>query len=142
MPSIARVALVTMAALVPVLAACAGTGPGPAQMALDRAESLAEAHAEDETFTLRLNPAACDCPEFEVQLDDGWHRVFLEPKDPDGPAEAVRAILAGTPGRNPAPTVRATGRLSKSVRVAGNKAPCLVLKVFLPCGRDGCRPGE
>ncbi len=131
-----------LAALAILLAACGGAGPTPSELARGRMEALALDHADDETFTLRLNPALCDCPEFEVLLGDTWRRVFLEPKDIEGPAEGARALLTGTPDRSPPPTIRVMGRLSKSIRVAGNRAPSLVLKVLQTCGRDGCRPAD
>ena len=135
-------ALAALAAAAASFAACAGAGPTPAERARARLEAVAEAHADEEAFTLRLNPALCDCPEFEVLLADTWQRVFLEPKDPEGPAESARALLTGTPGKDPPATIRVTGRLSKSTRVAGNRAPCLVLKVLVACGREGCKPAE
>lgn len=142
MRALLRVASAGLAACATLALACSHAGRSAAELAADRAEALAENHANDETFTLRLNPAPCDCPEFEVLLDDGWHRVFLEPKDLEGPAEGVRAFLTGVPDRPPPSTARVLGRLSKSIKVAPNRAPCLVLKVIQPCGPNGCRPAE
>jgi hypothetical protein len=131
-----------LAALATLLAACSGAGPTPSELARSRMEALALDHADDETFTLRLNPALCDCPEFEVLLGDTWQRVFLEPKDIAGPAEGARALLNGTPESPPPTMLRVTGRLSKSIRMAGNRAPSLVLNVLQTCGREGCGPAN
>ena len=128
--------LATLGVLVPI--ACSSSVTSPANQALERVEARAEAHATDDKFMLRLNPTQCDCPEFEVLLDETWSRVYLEPKDPEGPAEAARQALAASPGPGLPRTVQVVGRLSKSVRTSGNRTPCLVMKVFQVCGREGC----
>ena len=101
-------------------------------------EVVAAAHAPDDTFVIRLNPAPCDVPPFEVLLDGAWLRVFLEPTDPEGPAEAARAALEAV-SQAPARLV-VQGKLSKGIRRAATRAPCLVLKVLRVCPAEGCGP--
>jgi hypothetical protein len=134
----------TRTALVLALAAlgCGGATRAPAERAVDRVEALAEAHASDASLLVRLNPAPCDCPEWEILLDDAWHRVYLEPKDPDGPVEVLRNRLTEAPGFSPPHTARIAGRLSGSTRLSANRVPCLVLKVLQLCGDEGCTPPE
>lgn len=134
----------TAAAILAAVAAasCGGAGRVPSEMAVDRIEALAQAHAGDPSLVVRLNPAPCDCPEWEILLDDSWHRAFLEPKDPEGPVEALRARMAETDGATPPPTARVAGRLSGSARLSGSRLPCLVLKVLQLCSDEGCTPAE
>jgi len=82
-----------------VLAALAGCGTGPARVdpAADPAHAWAlEVHARiaavrnQPSFTLRYNPAACDCPPFEIQLEGVWHRVVFAGSSPDD--EAIQAL--------------------------------------------------
>jgi hypothetical protein len=130
------------------LSTCGGAARIPSEQAVDRLEALAEAHAGDSSLVVRLNPVPCDCPEWEVLLDDAWHRAFLEPKDPEGPVEALRTRLSGSPSGAPAPgvvppaTARVAGRLSGSARLSGNRVPCLVLKVVQLCADEGCAPAD
>ncbi len=125
-----------------LLASCGSTLRSPSELATERVETLAEIHSQEETFTLRMNVAACDCPEFEVLLDGHWFRVFLEPRDPEGPVEALRAVLSGTPDQPVPPSATVVGRLSKSARLSGNRSPCLVLKVIQVNGPGEPRPSE
>jgi len=129
---------VTTAVLVltAVLSACSGSANvKPDRLALDRIETVARIHASNDQFTLRLNPAACDCPPFEVLLDGTWHRTFLEPNDSDGPVAALSADLASATG-----TAVIRGRLAKGARLAPTHAPCLVLRLVEVCPADGCPP--
>ena len=121
---------------------CGGAARVPSEQAVDRLESLAEAHAGDASLLVRLNPVPCDCPEWEVLLDDAWHRAYLEPKDPEGPVESLRARLTAAPGIVPPATARVAGRLSGSARLSGNRVPCLVLKVLQLCADEGCAPAD
>jgi len=113
----------------------------PARLASDRLEALAEAHAADETFAIRMNPVPCDCPPFEVRFAGQDHRVFLEPTGPDTLSEQVRARLEAEAAKgNSAATLTVRGKLSDNVRVAPNRAWCLVLKVLAICEPEGCPP--
>jgi hypothetical protein len=111
------------------------SGVHPSRLSASRIEAVAEAHASDDVFAIRLNPAPCEVPPFEILLDEIWHRAFLEPTDPDGPVEAARIALetAGAP-----PRLSVQGRLSKGSRRAPTRAPCLVLKVLRVCPTEGC----
>ena len=132
--------LVTTIALA-ALTACGAAQPSPAALAVVRLEALAKLHADEPEFKVRLNPAPCDCPPFEVELDGAWHRTYLEPKDPSGPAEALRTDLQGEVAQGHLTAVaRIAGKLSKSVRQAATLAPCLVLKVLRTCPATGCTP--
>jgi hypothetical protein len=111
----------------------------PDRLAVERLEAVAKAHADLTSFTIRLNPAPCDCPAAEVLLDGAWHRVFLEPTDPEGPAEAARATLQAAESRGRAgATLVVAGRLSKGARLAGTRAPCMELKVTAVCETGVC----
>lgn len=136
---------VTTAVLVltAVLSACSGSSNvKPDRLALDRLEAVARTHAPNDQFTLRHNPAACDCPPFEVLLDGTWHRTFLEPNDPDGPVAALSADLASAAARGDASaTAVIRGRLAKGARLAPTRAPCLVLRLVEVCPANGCPPG-
>jgi hypothetical protein len=130
-------------ACVATLASCA---PGahqarPDRLAIERIEAVAKAHADDTSFTIRLNPAPCDCPAAEVLLDGAWHRVFLEPTDPEGAAEAARATLQASESRGRAgATLVVAGRLSRGARLAGTRAPCMEIKVVALCESGACPP--
>ena len=102
---------------------------------------MAEAHAGDETFVIRMNPVPCDCPPFEVRLSGLDHRVFLEPVGPDTLSEEVRVRLEAEAAKgNESATLTVKGKLSDGVRVAPNRAWCLILKVLAICAPEGCPP--
>jgi len=109
---------------------CKAAQVRPDQLAMARLEAVAKAHAQDTQYVVRWNPAPCECPPFEVLLDNVWYRVFLEPQQPSGPVEKLQAELeeAGAKG-DIAATRQVTGHLSKGVRLAKTRAPCLVLKI-------------
>lgn len=121
---------------------CQGTGKVRAdRLALDRIEAVARLHASEESFVVRLNPAPCDCPAFEVQLDGAWYRMFLEPADPDGPVAALRSDLERSAATgNPVERVLVRGKLSKGARLAPTRAPCMILKLLEVCPPSGCTP--
>lgn len=119
--------------------ACGAAATTASDLAVERIERVAKAHADDETFVLRLNPASCDCPPAEVRLDGAWYRTFLEPREPEGPAGLAKTALAEAAVRgDAAATVTVAGKLSKSSRLAGTRAPSLVLKVLRVCPAEGC----
>ena len=122
-------------------AACAPPGEGVRgdRLAVDRGEALARLHSDDPTFTLRLNPAPCDCPPFEILLGDAWHRTFLEPIDPTGPVPPLQASLEHANERGDIPgTATVSGKLSGGLKRAPNGLFCLQLKVLAVCGPAGC----
>lgn len=124
-----------------VVTACSGGGIRPDLMAIERMEAIARDYADQTEFTIRLSPAPCDCPQTEVRLGRAWYRVFLEPVDPDSPAEAARAILQAAESRGRAgATLLVAGSLSRRVKIAGTRAPCLVLKVISVCESGRCLP--
>ncbi len=132
-----------LACLVPLSLAAACSPPGEGvrgdRLAQDRGEALARLHSDDPTFAVRLNPAPCDCPNFEVLLGDAWHRVFLEPADLDGPVPALRAALELANQRGEIPgSATVSGKLSGSLKRAPNGLYCVQLKVLAVCGPAGC----
>jgi hypothetical protein len=134
--------LVMLPTLIFLLSSCATTSLSY-DLARTRMATLGEAHAQDSEFEIRLNPAPCDCPPVEVRLDGAWHRVFLEPTDLDGPAEAANAWLSNAAGAGDRSAIaQVSGRISGSVRNAGNGSPCLVLRVLALCPDTGCVPAE
>jgi len=119
-----------------LLSACASGPKTQADRVREMLEVLAESHQRDTVFLVRLNPVACECPEWEVRLDGTWYRAFLEPSGE--PVESIRAALRDGEGRPLPGTARVLGKLSTSIRVSGNRTQCLVLKVFAPCQQEEC----
>src|SRR5437763_561899 len=96
--------LASIVAIACAASPCASCAPDalqarPDRLAVERVEAVTRVHADDASFTIRLNPAPCDCPPAELLLDGAWYRVFLEPTDPEGPAEAARATLQAADSR-------------------------------------------
>jgi len=63
---------------------------------------------------LRLNPAPCDCPDYEVFLYEGWMRVYLT---------GSSALLSGLESRlteAPLSTLAVNGRLLDNSRLTRN----------------------
>lgn len=77
-------------ALVAVLAgACASApppAPDPALHWADLVGARVVAAQVRDSHPVRYNPAACDCPPYELQLDGSWHRVAFAGVGPDDPA--------------------------------------------------------
>lgn len=85
----ARGRVVALAVVASLGVACASSPPPAPDPALHWADRVAErvliAQARD-SHPVRYNPAACDCPPFELQLDGAWHRVAFAGVGPDDPA--------------------------------------------------------
>jgi len=128
-------------AIAAVLIGCSGaTVVPPSEVAEDRLEAVALAHAEDTVFKARYNPAHCDVPPFEVNLDGVWYRVFVEPDDPDeGPAVLAREQLkrSASLGDNTA-VLLLSGELYTGLREASTRAQYMVLEIFEICPASGC----
>lgn len=131
-----RIRTVRVCLSVVVLTACATAPKSQADQVRERLELLAESHQRDPSFLVRLNPVPCECPEWEVRLNGAWHRTFLEPSG--DPVEALRKDLQDPEGRALPRTVQVLGKLSTSIRISGNRTPCLVLKVFGTCQEGEC----
>jgi hypothetical protein len=121
---------------------CATTPSSPRDHARDRLETVVDQHQETTSFRVRLNPAPCDCPPFELRLGDAWYRVFLEPPDDDGPVGALRVRLLEAESTGTAATALVTGTLSGGVREAPNRMLCPVLQVTGLCENDRCPDAE
>lgn len=123
-----------------IVAGCASSPEvKPYRLAADRLEVVAEKHAGNGIFALRLNPARCDVPLFEVRLDGVDYRVFLEPTGPDGlPAQLQARLEAEAAQGNEAASATVRGVLSDGVRVTSTRAWCLELKVLSICEPEGC----
>ena len=131
---------VTIAMMALGLSTCGGAAQvRPDQAATARVAAVSKAHADDTEFVVRLNPAPCECPAFEVRLDGVYRRVFLDPADPEGPAAAVRSFLETAAGRGDVTaTATVAGRLARGPRAAASREQCLVLKVDHLCPPGGC----
>lgn len=118
--------------MVVLVVGCSGANEriSPSKMAKARIESVAKSHIDDQIYTLRLNPAPCDCPPFEVILDGKAYRVYLEPEGTNTLVSQLRASLEEDMNRGiDNSTVKVNGKLSKGVRLAPNRNPCLVLTI-------------
>lgn len=106
----------------------------------ERLLAVAEAHKEEKYFEVRINKAPCDVPDAEVLIDGVWYRVFLEPDNPEGPADRLRKMLEKGPegGGVKAGSAKVFGKLLSRVRVAGNRSPYLVLVVQGICAEGLC----
>lgn len=117
------------------LTSCASSQPvNPARAAEARLIELIKAEQERDVFLVRSNPALCDAPPFEVLLQKHWHRVFLEPEDPQG---IVGLLSERFSAGEKVVTVR--GRLASKPRLAGNRSPYPVLYVVGLCEGE-CTP--
>jgi hypothetical protein len=104
------------------LVACAG-GPERVDPSADPAHAWAVAvrarvaAARDQpSFTLRYNPAACDCPPFEVRLDGIWHRVLFAGAGPEDAAmQALDAAVRDARARRVNATWQIQGSLDDSL---------------------------
>ncbi len=121
---------------------CASTPITAADYAKDRLEALIDQHKTATSFQVRLNPATCECPPFEISLGDAWHRSFLEPPDETGPVGRLRNRLLEAESQGLVARARVIGVLSGSVRLAPNRMPCPVLKVTGLCEDDRCPNDE
>ena len=121
---------------------CATTPTSPRDYARDRLETVVDQHKAGTSFRVRLNPAACDCPPFELRLGEVWYRAFLEPPDDDGPVGALRVRLLEAESAGLVATATVTGTLSGGVRKAPNRMLCPVLQVTALCENDRCPDTE
>ena len=95
------------------------------------------AAAEPQKHLLRLNPVACGCPAFEVQLAGAWYRVAVEIEADSDESATLRAALAepGPPGS--LRTWRVVGTLDPSPATCGQGALYATLRaVGLAAGAD------
>jgi hypothetical protein len=142
------------AALSVGLLACAGPPPaGPSEpwsLAVERSRGALQAaranalEVSDEqavlTFTARHNPAACECPPWEIVYRGRWTRVFLElpPQRADLLAQALAEPAAEPAAEPPAEDLRlwaVTGRLAGSWRldaVTGLRYPVFTVEQIAP----------
>ncbi len=94
------------------------------------AERLSAA-GDEQPHVLRLNPVACGCPAFEVQLEGTWYRAAVEIEADSAEVATLRAALGdvGAPGAlrtwrvvgtlDAAPASCAQGALYATLRAVG-----------------------
>ncbi|TNF31518.1 MAG: hypothetical protein EP329_12215 [Deltaproteobacteria bacterium] len=80
-----------------LLLGCASTEHGepkvdPAHQWASTVRERIVAARDQPSYTLRYNPAACDCPPFEIRLGEVWHRVLFAGAGPDD--ETIQALDA------------------------------------------------
>lgn len=127
-----------LAAVAAATPGCATTPTSPRDYARDRLETVVDQHKAATSFRVRLNPAPCDCPAFELRLGETWYRAFLEPPGDDGPVGALRVRLLEADSTGIVAVATVTGTLSGSLRQAPNRMLCPVLQVTGLCENDRC----
>jgi len=95
-------ALLTAAASAGLLACGPATQnkapPNPVRAGIEQAIKALPA---SEPLRLRYNPAACNCPVFELRIGDRWRRASWSNADAEPFAETMKAITASDPERWP-----------------------------------------
>ncbi len=93
--------LLACTALAAAFLSCSSSST-PSLVALERQRVLelsrraaGDPPAQDAPLAVRWNPAPCDCPPFEVQVDGEWLRAEVKPTTPE--AEAVLAPYVAHP---------------------------------------------
>ncbi len=109
---------------------CVHAPVSPADYMKKQMEDLATKYKTEQTFTIRLNRAPCECPPFEILLDDVWHRVFLEPGGTIKDIENFEAELEAQENAGMDAHKVVTGNLASGIRTAPNNSVCLVLKLL------------
>lgn len=135
-------AAVILAMVATAAVGCATTLTSPRDYARDRLETVVDQHKSATSFRVRLNPAPCDCPPFELRLGEAWYRAFLEPPADDGPVGALRTRLLNAESAGIATTALVEGTLSGGVRQAPNRMLCPVLQVTGLCENNRCPETE
>jgi hypothetical protein len=80
-----------VAILVGALSGCGGASSAISQKSpsrpIDRVSliKLIKEFSEQTLFVVRYNPPKCDCPPFEIQLKNEWHRVVMDDANPETP---------------------------------------------------------
>lgn len=94
----------------------------------DVVRARVEAAKSESSFALRHNPAACNCPPFEVRLGSTWQRVELVTQAPDGEEDPVILALRQVverhtlSGRRERGELRVQGRLEDTLGTCGRGA--------------------
>lgn len=101
-----------------VLLACGGNPAAPKAPPVnpvrEQIEAQVRALEDNAQLELRYNPAACDCPPFELRLPGGWVRAAWSNADAPQHKELVASLLATAPEKWPIP-LRLLGKVDPEV---------------------------
>ena len=114
---------------------CAGAPLSPAEMANKRASVAASKWSAESILTVRYNPARCDCPEFEVLLDNVWHRAIIGNGSGTEPIALEIQNLAVKTG--PGWTASVKGAVN-GIQTKKYRSAVLKLEIKAVCAWPGC----
>lgn len=116
---------------------CAGAPLSPAEMALRRVARTASAWSNGVRGILRYNPTRCQCPEFELMVDNAWYRVELT--NDVGQDPAMVGLYSDALKSGPGWSIPVIGT-SKGVQKQRFRSPVIRFQIDSIC-RDGeCQP--
>ncbi len=116
---------------------CAGAPLSPAEMALRRLAKTASAWGNGVHGILRYNPTRCQCPEFELMVDNAWYRVELINDVAED--QAMVGLYSDALKSGPGWSVPVIGT-SKGVQKQRFRSPVIRFQIDSIC-RDGeCQP--
>lgn len=132
----ARVFAAMLVALIATVS-CAGAPLSPAEMALRRVARTASAWGNGVQGILRYNPTRCQCPEFELMVDNAWYRVEL--MNDVGEDPAMVGLYSDALKSGPGWSVPVIG-ISKGVQKQRFRSPVIRFQIESICHDGKCQP--